>query len=122
MEQRVGQVGDDTPHHTAGTTDGCTSRAICLPVHAGDRGLAQFGPPDRLIVEGNAAESTQNLMAHERLFQFSIACDPIYCAGVAVLLAALSMILKPVNRSLAMLWVFWRLVYALMWVRRSRRT
>jgi uncharacterized protein DUF4386 len=78
--------------------------------------FAQFGIHDRLIVEGNAAETARNIMAHERLFRISIACDLIYCAGVVVLLTALYVILKPVNRSLALLAAFWRLVYALMWV------
>ena len=59
------------------------------------------------------------IMAHERLVRIGIACDPNCYAGVAVLLTALSMILKPVNRSLAMLATFWRLVYALMWVLRK---
>jgi hypothetical protein len=78
--------------------------------------FAQFGIHDRLIVEGNAAETARRIVAHERLFRISIACDLIYCAGVVVLLAALYVILKPVNRSLALLAAFWRLVYALIWV------
>jgi hypothetical protein len=77
---------------------------------------AQFGIHDRLIVWGNAAETAQNIMAHERLFRLSIACDLVYCAGVVVLLAALYMILMPVSRGLALLAAFFRLVYALMWV------
>jgi len=55
-------------------------------------------------------------MAHERLFRVSIACDLIYCAGLVVLLTALYVILQPVNRGLALLAAFSRLVYALMWV------
>jgi hypothetical protein len=55
-------------------------------------------------------------MAHERLFRIGIACDLIYCVGVVVLLTALYVILKPVNRGLALLAAFWRLVWALMWV------
>lgn len=31
--------------------------------------FAQFGIHDRLMVEGNAAETAQNIMAHERLFR-----------------------------------------------------
>ena len=78
--------------------------------------FANFGIHDRLIVAGNAAETARNIMAHERLFRVSIACDLIYCAGVVVLLTALYVILKPVNRGLALIAAFWRLVYALMWV------
>jgi hypothetical protein len=78
--------------------------------------FAQFGIHDRLIGKGKAAETARNIMAHERLFRISIACDLIYCAGVVVLLTALYVILKPVNRGLALLAAFWRLVCALMWV------
>jgi hypothetical protein len=79
--------------------------------------FANFAIHDRLIVAGNVAETAQNIIAHERLFRISIACDLIYCAGVLVLLTALYVILEPVNRSLALLAAFWRVVYALMWVR-----
>ena len=78
--------------------------------------FAQFGIHDRLLIEGNAAETAQNIVAHERLFRISIACDLFYCAGVVVLLTALYVILKPVNRGLALLGAFWRLAHALMWV------
>ena len=64
----------------------------------------------------NAAETARNIMAHERLFRSSIACDLVYCAAAVVLLTALYVILKPVSRSLTLLAAFWRLVYALMWV------
>src|SRR5436190_11031781 len=78
--------------------------------------FANFAIHDRLIVAGNAAETARNIMAYERLFRVSIVCDLIYCAGLVVLLTALYVILKPVNRGLAMLAAFGRLVYALMWV------
>jgi hypothetical protein len=79
--------------------------------------FANFAIHDRLIVAGNVAETARNIIAHERLFRISIACDLIYCAGGLVLLTAPYVILEPVNRSLALLAAFWRLVYALMWVR-----
>jgi hypothetical protein len=75
-----------------------------------------FGIHDRLIVENNAAETARNILAHERLFRIGIAGDLIYCAGVVVLLTALYIILKPVNRGLALLAAFWRLVWVLMWL------
>src|ERR1700751_5334226 len=74
-----------------------------------------FGIHDRLIVENNA-ETARNVLAHERLFRIGIAGDLIYCAGVVVLLTALYVILKPVNRGLALLAAFWRLVWVLMWL------
>src|SRR5271166_1209539 len=74
-----------------------------------------FGIHDRLIVESNA-ETARNILAHERLFRIGIVGDLIYCAGVVVLLTALYVILRPVNRGLALLAAFWRLVWVLMWL------
>lgn len=74
-----------------------------------------FGIHDRLIVENNA-ETARNILAHERLFRIGIVGDLIYCVGVVVLLTALYVILKPVNRTLALLAAFWRLVWVLMWL------
>jgi len=78
--------------------------------------FVQFGIHDRLIVEGNPAETARSIMAHERLFPISIACDLIYCVAIVVQLTALYVILKPINRGLALLAAFGRLLYALMWV------
>ena len=78
--------------------------------------FSEFYVRSKLIVYGNVAETARNIMAHERLFRIGIACDLVYCASVVVLLTALYVILKPVNRSLALLAAFWRLVYSLMWV------
>jgi Domain of unknown function (DUF4386) len=74
-----------------------------------------FGIHDRLIVENNA-ETARNILARERLFRIGIVGDLVYCAGVVVLLTALYVILKPVNRGLALLAAFWRLVWVLMWL------
>jgi hypothetical protein len=78
--------------------------------------FGQFGVHARLIVENNVAETARNILAHERLFRISIACDLIYCVGAVVLLAALYVILKPVNQNLALLAAFGRLLYAMVWV------
>ncbi len=74
-----------------------------------------FGIHDRLIVENNA-ETARNILAHEQLFRVGIVGDLIYCAGMVVLLTALYVILRPVNRGLAVLAAFWRLVWVLMWL------
>ena len=74
-----------------------------------------FGIHARLIVENNA-ETARNVLAHERLFRIGIAGDLVYCAGVVVLLTALYVILKPVNKGLALLAAFWRLVWVLIWL------
>src|SRR5258708_37623863 len=73
-----------------------------------------FGIHERLIVENNAAETARNILAHERLYRIGIAGDLMYCVGGVVLLAALYVILKPVNRGLALLAAFWRFVWVLM--------
>jgi hypothetical protein len=75
-----------------------------------------FAIHSHLIVAGNAAETARNILAHERLFRIGIAGDLIYCAGVVVLLTALYVILRPVNRGLALLAAFWRFAWALMWL------
>lgn len=63
-----------------------------------------------LIVLASAAETARNIMAHERLFRLSIAADLIMVATDVVLLTALYVVLKPVDRSLALVAAFWRLV------------
>ena len=77
--------------------------------------LANFGINFRLIVPGNAVDTARNIMAHETLFRINIACNLIYGVNVVVLLAALYVILKPVNRNLALVAAFCRMVFALMW-------
>ena len=77
--------------------------------------LANYGINFRLVVPGNAVDTSRNIMAHETLFRLNIACNLLYVMNVVVLLAALYVILKPVNRSLALVAAFCRLVYALMW-------
>jgi hypothetical protein len=76
---------------------------------------ANYGVNFRFIVPGNAAETARNIMAHETLFRINIACNLIYVVSIVVLLAALYVILNPVNRHLALVAAFCRLVLALMW-------
>ena len=78
--------------------------------------VSEFRIKPPLIVAGNAAETARNILAHESLFRLGIAFDLIYAVGTVALLTALYVILKPVNRNLALLATFWRLVYAVMWV------
>jgi hypothetical protein len=72
--------------------------------------FAEFVVRSRLIVYDDAAKAVANIMASERLFRLGIASELITFATVIVLIAALYVILKPVNRSLALLAAFWRLV------------
>ncbi len=77
--------------------------------------VANYGIDFRLVVPGNAVETAKNIVAHETLFRINIACNLIYVADVVVLLAALYVILKPVNPHLALVATFCRLVFAVMW-------
>src|SRR6266446_5265255 len=69
-----------------------------------------------LIVPGNAVETARNIVAHETQFRITAVCFLIYSAGVVVLLAALYLILKPVNQGLALVGALFRLVFALLWL------
>ena len=78
---------------------------------------ANFVINGKLIVEGDVAQTARNIVAQETLFRIGIAFDLIYCAGLLVFLSALYVVLKPVDRTLALVATAWRLVYALIWVR-----
>ena len=78
--------------------------------------FGNFYIASNLIVPRNAAETARNILAHETRFRIFMACNLLYVANVVVLLAALYVILKPVNRSLALAAALCRLTYALMWV------
>ena len=69
-----------------------------------------------LLVRGNAAETARNILAHETQFRFAVIYFLAYSASVVVLLAALYVILKPVNPGLAVLGALFRLVFALLWL------
>ena len=77
--------------------------------------LANCGIDFRLVVPGNAVDTARNIMAHETLFRLNIAGNLIYVMNVVVLLAALYVVLKPVNRNPVLVAACCRLVYALMW-------
>jgi hypothetical protein len=77
--------------------------------------VANYGISFRLSIPNDAAETARNLIAHEQLYRVNIACDLLYCVTILVLLTALYVVLKPVNRGLALFAAFCRLVLALMW-------
>jgi hypothetical protein len=78
--------------------------------------FANYGLLNPLLVRGDAAETARNIMAHETQFRVTIICFLAYSASVVVLLAALYVILKPVNQGLALVGALFRLVFALMWL------
>jgi hypothetical protein len=63
----------------------------------------------QLIVQGDAARTAENIMASEQLFRLSIAGDLITYILVMVLTWAFYVLLRPVNRHLALLGAFFRL-------------
>jgi hypothetical protein len=64
----------------------------------------------QLIVRGDAAKTAENILGSERLFRLSIAGDLVTYTGVIVLTWALYVVLRPVDKNLALLGVFFRLV------------
>jgi len=77
---------------------------------------ANYALLNPLIVPGNAAETARNIVTHETQFRIVAVCFLIYSAGVVVLLTALYLILRPVNRGLALVAALFRLVFALLWL------
>ena len=74
--------------------------------------VAVFGESfvrSRLIV-GDPAKTAENILGSERLFRLSIAGDLFVYAGVLVLTWGLYVLLRPVNRNLALLAAFFRIV------------
>ncbi len=72
--------------------------------------FAEFYIGAQILVYDNAAQNTLNIIAHERLFRLGIAANLTVFILDVILIAALYVVLKPVNRSLALLAAFWRLV------------
>jgi hypothetical protein len=75
---------------------------------------AHFGMRGALMVEGNPAESIRRIASAEDVFRLSVVFDLLYCTGLVVLLSALYVVLRPVNRYLALLAAFWKFVYVIM--------
>lgn len=72
--------------------------------------FAEFYVRGQLIVYNNAAETARIIMAHERLFRLGIASNLIVFATDVVLITALYVVLERVNRNLALLAAFFRLI------------
>jgi hypothetical protein len=64
---------------------------------------------DQLIVRGDATKTAQNIIGAERLFRLSIAGDLVTYTGVIVLIWAFYVLVRPVNKNLALLAAFFRL-------------
>src|SRR5262245_3057824 len=69
-----------------------------------------------LIVPRDAAETARNIIAHQTQARVALICFLLYSANVVVLLAALYVILRPVDRILALIGALFRLVFAMLWL------
>ena len=74
---------------------------------------ALLGP---LVVPGNAAETARNIVAHQTQLRVALICFLTYGVSVVVLLSALYVILRPVDRLLALIGALFRFVFALLWL------
>src|SRR5438876_2240029 len=72
--------------------------------------FAEFYVRTKLIVFDNAAQTAQNIVAHERLFRLGTASNLTVFAVDVVLIMALYVVLMPVNRNLALLALGWGLI------------
>jgi hypothetical protein len=72
--------------------------------------FAEFYVRTQLIAFDNALQTAQNIMAHERLFRLGTASNLTVFALDVVLIAALYVVLKPVNRTLALVATGWGLI------------
>lgn len=84
---------------------------LLLLMASGLLGILGFGDP---IVEGNAAATANELLAHETGFRGALACEIVMLNCDVVLALALYALLKPVNVTLALLGSFWRIANAVL--------
>ena len=75
-----------------------------------------FGIFFRFIVPNDAVESARHILANERLFRIGIAGDIVNSVALVVLLTASYVVLRPVNRNLALLAAVGRLVEVFTWL------
>ena len=72
--------------------------------------FAEFFVRNRLVVAGDAAQTALNIVSHERLFRLGIAANLTVFALDVLLIAALYVVLKPVQRILALTALGWGLI------------
>jgi len=72
--------------------------------------FAEFIARGQLIVSDDATQTALNIVANERLFRLGIASNLTVFAADIILITALYVVLKPVNRSLALLAAGWGLI------------
>jgi hypothetical protein len=95
----------DDSQRKAATVVGFTYLCALVPAI-----FAEFYVRGRLVVFDNAAQTALNIVTHERLFRLGIASNLTVFAIDVALITALYIILKPVNRTLALLALGWGVV------------
>src|SRR5262249_55442118 len=73
-------------------------------------GFAELFVRSKFIVPGNAAATAQNIMASESLWRTGFAATLVMLVCAVALLLILYVLLRPVNRNIALLAVFFNLV------------
>jgi hypothetical protein len=69
-----------------------------------------------LLVPRNAVDTARNVLAHQTQFRLALTCFVAYGIGSVILLAALYVVLAPVNRGLAFASAMFRLVFVMLWL------
>jgi hypothetical protein len=87
--------------------------AYLLSIVTGVFGVFMVG--GTLVVDGDAAATATNILAHETLFRLSFASFLIGVACYVAVTALLYGLLRPVNRTLSLLAAFFSLVGCAMW-------
>ena len=101
----------DNSQRTAAKIAGVSGLLAVVIVVFGNYAL--LGP---LVVPGNAAETARNIVAHQTQLRVALICFLTYGVSVVVLLSALYVILRPVDRLLALIGALFRFVFALLWL------
>ena len=69
-----------------------------------------------LVFPRDAAETARNIVAHPTQFRLAMTGFLFYSLNSIVLLAAVYVVFKPINQSLALLGSLFRLVFAMLWL------
>jgi hypothetical protein len=78
--------------------------------------FANFYVLERLVVAGDAKDTTENIMASSELFRIGIGCFLIVAVLDVLVAWALHILLEPVSRNLSLLAAWFRLLYAAVFV------
>ena len=77
--------------------------------------ISNYSVTFRYIIPDNVAETARNMIEHETAFRFNTFCNLIFLVTLIVMSTSLYVMLKPVNKNLALVAAFSRFVYALIW-------